>query len=163
MMDLKKIHMRDKKGRTTAFTLIYDGGCGIKKMLVCVGRLHLSESTVQIELPPIKVVDIEREVIVFSTVTGVGQNIPATFGKAQKYVSETKYMCTLGLSNQVPLKVNEQKCATDPALRNSSLTMFFKGTQIRRGNFLNRRCGNCPNSCTTHKSGYQHKKGGEGG
>lgn len=130
-------------------------------MLVCVGRPHLSESTVQVELPPIKVIDIEREVIVFSTVAGVGQNIPATFGKAQKYVSKTKYRCRLRLSNQVPLKVDDQKCATDPALRNSSLTMFFKGTQIRRGNFLNRRCGNCPNSCTTHKSEYKHQyKGG---
>lgn len=132
-------------------------------MLVCVGRPHLSESTVQIELPPIKVIDIEREVIVFSTVAGVGQDIPATFGKAQKYVSETTYRCTLGLSNQVPLEVDEQRCATDPALRNSSLTMFFKGTQIRRGNFLNRRCGNCPNSCTTHKSGYQYQHQHKGG
>lgn len=137
--------------------------------MVDMACLHLSESTVQIELPPIKVIGMEREVIIFSTVAGVGQNIPATFGKAQKYVSETKYRCTLRLSNQVPLKVDEQKCATDPALRNSSLTMFFKGTQIRRGNFLNRRCGNCPNSCTTHKSGYQyqyqyqhqHKGGGQ--
>lgn len=59
-------------------------------MLVCVGRLHLSESAVQIELPPIKVIGIEREVIVFSTVAGVGQNIPATLGEAQKYVSKTK-------------------------------------------------------------------------
>lgn len=44
----------------------------------------------QIELPPIKMIDIEREVVVFSIVAGVGQNIPATFGKAQKNVSKTK-------------------------------------------------------------------------
>lgn len=44
----------------------------------------------KIELPPIKMIDIKREVIIFSVVTGVGQNIPATFGKAQKNVSKTK-------------------------------------------------------------------------
>lgn len=40
-------------------------------------------------------INIEREIIIFSTVAGVGQNIPATFGKAQKYVSKTKSICTL--------------------------------------------------------------------
>lgn len=44
----------------------------------------------QIELPPIKMIDIEREVIIFSVLAGVGQNIPATFGKAQENVSKTK-------------------------------------------------------------------------
>lgn len=44
----------------------------------------------QIELPPIKMIDIEREVIIFSVVAGVGQNIPATFGEAQKNVSKNE-------------------------------------------------------------------------
>lgn len=129
-----------------------------------MGLLHLSKSTVQVELPPIKMINIEREIIIFSTVAGVGQNIPATFGKAQKYVSKTKSICTLlstvsHIRNQKShlekIIINVLLCYrsgpnTDPALRNSSLTMFFKGTQIRRGNFLNRRCGNCPNSWGTH-------------
>lgn len=61
-------------------------------ILDCVGIcfLHLFESTMQIKLPPIKMIDIEREIIIFSVVTGVGQNILATFGKAQKNVSKTK-------------------------------------------------------------------------
>lgn len=52
--------------------------------------LHLFESTVQIELPPIKMVGIEREIIVFSTVAGVGQNIATTFGEAKKDMSRTQ-------------------------------------------------------------------------
>lgn len=43
-----------------------------------------------IELPPIKMVGIEREIIIFSTVTGVRQHVAATFGKAQKYMSGTE-------------------------------------------------------------------------
>lgn len=41
----------------------------------------------QVELPPIKMVGIEREIINFSKVTGVGQNVAATFGKAKKDMS----------------------------------------------------------------------------
>lgn len=41
------------------------------------------------------------------------------------------------------------KTKTDPALRNSSLTMFFKGTQTRGGSFLNKRCEKCPDSWGT--------------
>ena len=52
--------------------------------------LYLFESTVQVELPPIKMVGIEREIIIFSTVAGVGQNIAAAFGKAKKHMSGTK-------------------------------------------------------------------------
>lgn len=43
----------------------------------------------QIELPPIQMVSIEREIVVFSTVAGVGQNIAATFGEAKKDMSGT--------------------------------------------------------------------------
>lgn len=117
----------------------------------------------QIELPPVKMIDIEREVIIFSVVAGVGQNIPATFGKAQKNVSKTKQHfnqshCRFQLTVKalkciaVAKKLRCTGISAYPALRNSSLTMFFKGTQIRRGNFLNRRWGNCPNSCGTRRS-----------
>lgn len=44
----------------------------------------------QIELPPVKMINVEREVIIFPVVAGVGQNIPATFGEAQENVSKTK-------------------------------------------------------------------------
>ena len=44
----------------------------------------------QIELPPIEMVGIEREVIILSAVAGVGQNIAATFGEAKKDVSGTR-------------------------------------------------------------------------
>lgn len=50
---------------------------------------YLFKSAVQIELPPIEMVSIEGEVIIFPTVTGVGQNIAATFGEAKKDVSGT--------------------------------------------------------------------------
>lgn len=56
--------------------------------------LHLFESTVHVELPPIKMVGIEREIIIFSTVAGVGQNIAATFGEAKKDMSRTKNIFT---------------------------------------------------------------------
>lgn len=52
--------------------------------------LYLFESTVQVELPPIEMVGIEREIIILATVTGVGQNVAATFGEAQKDMSVTK-------------------------------------------------------------------------
>lgn len=52
--------------------------------------LYLLESTVQVELPPIQMVSIEREIIVFSTVAGVGQNIAAAFGEAKKDMPVTK-------------------------------------------------------------------------
>lgn len=52
--------------------------------------LYLFESTVEVELPPVQMVSIEREIIIFSTVTGVGQNIAATFGEAKKDMPETK-------------------------------------------------------------------------
>lgn len=38
-------------------------------------------------------VSVEREVVVFPAVAGVGQNVAAAFGEAQKYVSETKHRC----------------------------------------------------------------------
>ncbi len=44
----------------------------------------------QVELPPIEMVGIEREIIIFSTVAGVGQNIAAAFGEAKKDMSGTK-------------------------------------------------------------------------
>ncbi len=56
--------------------------------------LYLFESTVQVELPPVEMVGIEREIIVFSIVAGVGQNVTATFGKAEKDVSAIKNMIT---------------------------------------------------------------------
>lgn len=40
----------------------------------------------QVKLPPVQVIGVEREVIVLSTVTGVGQHIPATLGEAQEDV-----------------------------------------------------------------------------
>lgn len=50
---------------------------------------NLFKSTVQVELPPIEMVSIEGEVIIFPTVTGVGQNIASTFGETKKDVPET--------------------------------------------------------------------------
>lgn len=44
------------------------------------------ELAVDVELPPVQVVDVEGEVIV-PTAAGVGQNVPATLGKAQEDVS----------------------------------------------------------------------------
>lgn len=52
--------------------------------------LHLFDSTVQVELPPIKMVGIKREIVVFSTVAGVGEDIAATFGEAKKDMSRTQ-------------------------------------------------------------------------
>lgn len=40
----------------------------------------------QVELPPVQMVGVEAEVVVLSTVTGVGQNVAATFGEAQEDV-----------------------------------------------------------------------------
>lgn len=52
--------------------------------------LYLSESFVQIKLPPVELVGIEREIIVFPTVAGVGQNVAATFGESKKNMSRTR-------------------------------------------------------------------------
>lgn len=52
--------------------------------------LYLFESTVQVELPPIEMVGIEREIIIFSTVAGVGQNVAAAFSEAEKDMTGTK-------------------------------------------------------------------------
>lgn len=41
----------------------------------------------QVELPPVEMVGIEREIVIFSTVTGVGQNVAATFGEAKENMS----------------------------------------------------------------------------
>lgn len=49
--------------------------------------MDLLQSTVQVELPPVEMVGIEREIIIFSTVAGVGQNVAATFGEAKKDMS----------------------------------------------------------------------------
>lgn len=40
----------------------------------------------QVKLPPVQVIGVEREVIVLSTVTGVGQHVPAALGEAQEDV-----------------------------------------------------------------------------
>lgn len=44
----------------------------------------------QVKLPPIKMISIEREIIIFSTITGVRQNVASTFGEAKKDVPENK-------------------------------------------------------------------------
>lgn len=61
----------------------------IKDLVSKCPLLYLFESTMQVELPPIEMVGIEREIIIFSTVTGVGQNVAAAFGEAKKDVSGT--------------------------------------------------------------------------
>ena len=43
---------------------------------------HLFESTLHVELPPVQVVGVEGEVVIFSTVTGVGQDVAAALGEA---------------------------------------------------------------------------------
>lgn len=43
----------------------------------------------EVELPPIQVVGVEGEVVIFPTVAGVGQNVAATLGEAKKDVSGT--------------------------------------------------------------------------
>lgn len=40
----------------------------------------------QVKLPPVQVIRVEGEVIVLSTVTGVGQHVPPAFGEAQEDV-----------------------------------------------------------------------------
>lgn len=113
--------------------------------------LYLFESTVKVKLPPIEVVRIEREVIVRSTVAGVWQNIATAFGKTEKYVSVHNKLKEFMKDKQAhqyhiiyPFSAVRQ---THPALRNSSLTMFFNGTHTRGGSFLMRRWENCPNTC----------------
>lgn len=63
--------------------------------------IYLFESTVQVKLPPIEKVGIEREVVViFSTVAGVGQNVATAFGETQKHMPGTKNItqhCKTGL------------------------------------------------------------------
>lgn len=49
--------------------------------------LHLFESAVKVELPPVQMVRVEAEVVILAAVTGVGQNVAATFGEAQEDVS----------------------------------------------------------------------------
>lgn len=43
----------------------------------------------QVKLPPVQVIGVEGEVIIFSAVTGVGQNIAAALGEAQEDVPVT--------------------------------------------------------------------------
>lgn len=61
--------------------------------------LHLFDSAVQVELPPIKMVGIKREIIIFSTVAGVGQDVAATFGEAEKDMSRTQTNVPVSTSN----------------------------------------------------------------
>lgn len=61
----------------------------IKVLVYTFPFLYLFESTVQVELPPVEVVGVEREIIIFSTVAGVGQNVAAAFGEAKKDMSGT--------------------------------------------------------------------------
>lgn len=44
------------------------------------------ELAVDVELPPVQVINVEREVVV-PTAAGVGENVPAALGKAQEDVS----------------------------------------------------------------------------
>lgn len=73
----------------TSLDIIITGGHSILRFYR-VNFLYLFESTVQVELPPIEMVGIEREIIIFATVAGVRQNIAATFGEAKKDVSGTE-------------------------------------------------------------------------
>lgn len=41
----------------------------------------------QVELPPVEMIGIEREIVILSTVAGVGQNVTATFGEAKENMS----------------------------------------------------------------------------
>lgn len=43
----------------------------------------------QVELPPVEMVDVEGEVVIFSTIPRVGQDVAATFGEAKKDMAET--------------------------------------------------------------------------
>lgn len=56
--------------------------------------VHLFEFAVQVELPPVKVVGKEG-VIVCAAVTGVGQDVAATFGEAEEDVSRRKINSSL--------------------------------------------------------------------
>ena len=44
----------------------------------------------QVELPPVEVIGVEGEVIVLSTVTGVGQHVTTTLSEPQEDVSGTR-------------------------------------------------------------------------
>lgn len=81
-MVLDMVHIYNSAGSTTLSAFLY-----------------LFDSTVQVELPPIKMVGIKREIIIFSTVAGVGEDIAATFGEAKKDVSRTQ-------TNVVPVSTN---------------------------------------------------------
>lgn len=63
---------------------------------------YLLESAVEVELPPVEMVSVEREVIIFPTITRVGQNIAAAFCEAKKDVTESKR----GWSIHMNLKAN---------------------------------------------------------
>lgn len=51
---------------------------------------YLFEATVQVELPPVQMVGVEGEIVVFATIARVGQNITPALCKAQEDVTETK-------------------------------------------------------------------------
>lgn len=48
---------------------------------------YLFEATVQVKLPPVQMVGVEREIIVLTTVARVGQNITSALCKAQEDVT----------------------------------------------------------------------------
>lgn len=50
---------------------------------------YLFEAAVEVKLPPVQVIGVKGEVIIFSAVTGVGQNVTAALSEAQEDVPVT--------------------------------------------------------------------------
>lgn len=62
----------------------------------------------QVKLPPVQVVCVEGEVIILSAVTGVGQHVPAAFGKAQEDVPVTAERQTSQIQYSHPSEIKGQ-------------------------------------------------------
>lgn len=97
---------------------------------------YLFEAAVQVKLPPVQVIRVEGEVIVLSTVTGVGQHVPPAFGEAQE---DVPVIAERRIRHSIHIAPPQIACSPHPALRNSSLTMVFSGTQTRGGSFRKSR------------------------
>lgn len=78
------------------------------------------ELAVDVELPPVQVVDVEREVIV-PAAAGVGENVTAALGKTQEDVSVEVWGWGGGQNDQV--RAILQPCPAIPPRGGHSLTL----------------------------------------
>lgn len=75
------LHFADKEPETQRGGMTCQGHA-----VGCWAWPYQLEFAVDVELPPVQVIDVEGEVVV-PTAAGVGENIPAALGKAQEDVS----------------------------------------------------------------------------